>query len=86
MESSAEELSLNEIRVKLSNIQTSEYNTSEKTLKWLDVINNTNAPMTSYLERKPNFIFTNPVTLNSDTLSAKQYEGEIFLCSPQYDD
>lgn len=86
LESSAEDFSLNEIRVKLSNIQTSEYSISEETLKWLDVVNNTHAPMTSYLEKIPNFVFTNPVTVNSDTLSAKQYEGEIFLCSPQYDD
>ncbi|QED46006.1 DEAD/DEAH box helicase [Cytobacillus dafuensis] len=54
------------------------------TIQWVNLLEKTYTKALDYLERIPSFSFTDNLKLDCDVLMAKYFNGETYMCSPDY--
>ncbi|WP_078543096.1 DEAD/DEAH box helicase [Litchfieldia alkalitelluris] len=57
---------------------------TENTLHWVSLLKSNGTNFTNKMVKIPNFIFKENISIGGMVLSAKGFEGNTFLCSPDY--
>jgi hypothetical protein len=89
LDSKLEDITISDLRVIILNgIEKFSKQISTNTLKWINQLKNERTNYQQSIIKIPNFILSSNenTQIRNNELSAKSYNGQVYLCSPDYEE
>lgn len=85
LEPEFQELSIRQLKQKIIELSSDKLiDLNKNTLEWVSMLKRLEINNSVFLQKTPNFTFKTDIKVNSNILNVKEYQGKIFLCSPDF--